>query len=85
MIGHFCGRAGGRITRWAVSNSTEFAAQMMACNATSAFMLFSWVNGAFDMKQRHCRRLAPRRSVRVPCRAERHWAGLRCCVLASKA
>ena len=49
MIGEFCARAHGRITRWAVSNSTEFAAQMTACNATSAFMLFLWTNGAVKL------------------------------------
>ena len=46
LVDEFCARAGRRVTQWPVSNSTDFAAQMTACNTTSAFLLFAWINGA---------------------------------------
>ncbi len=45
LVGEFCVRAGARVTTWPVSNSTEFAAQMMVCNTSAAFVLFTWING----------------------------------------
>ena len=46
LVGEFCSRAGARVSTWPVGNSTEFAAQMMVCNTSAVFMLFTWINGA---------------------------------------
>ena len=46
LVGEFCSRAGTRVKFWPVSNATAFAAQMMTCNTTAAFILFTWINGA---------------------------------------